>query len=568
MNDTQQAVKVEGWQLISDALIKAGVEYVFGLPGESISPVQRAIEETPIKIITTRHEQAATFMAEAYAKITRKTGVVLVTVGPGFTNTISAMVTAQLYNTPLVLIAGGQGPNAYDKLGLQDMRQEPIIESIVKQSFICRTAQRIPEYIDMAFRCASQGRPGPVFLELPINALDAEVAVETVPVPCTRSKSRPFDKADAKAIIEMIADSTKPVIVAGSGAHYSDAGQEITQLAELTGIPVFTAKAGRGVVSDTHPLCFGNGLGIVPGCAMPAAMEADLVLLLGTRVCLFMANGKLYNPAAKIIQVDIEPEEIGRNKQIDLPVFGDVKALVAECVAQITEDKKNEALKAKFSEWVAHLDTLHESGKAVNLETIPKEGKFIHPGFLANTVNEFMNREDDVVAADGGEAQIWISVARTCLRPSNILDPGLFGCLGTGIPYAIAAKIINPNRRVMVYIGDGSMGFNFMEIETSIRMGLPIVILIDNNRKWGMTSNSMQMRFKHYVPGTVELGNPPYHELVERLGGKGILVEKPDQIVPALEEAFNASVTTCINVMTDPDIIGPGTLAFELLKDL
>ena len=568
MSEQEHVTKAEGWNLVGKALIDAGVEYVFGLPGESISPIQRAIEDTDIKIISTRHEQAATFMAEAYAKITRNPGVVLVTVGPGFTNTISAMVSAQLYNTPLVLIAGGQGPNAFDRLGLQDMRQEPIIESIVKKTFICRSAERIPEYIDMAFRSASQGRPGPVFLELPINALDGEVDPAKIVSPSTKVHSRPCDKADATRILELIAESQKPIIIAGSGAHYADAGPELETFIDLTGIPLFTGKAGRGVVSDTHPLCFGNALGIVPGCAFTAAAESDLVILLGTRVCLFMANGKLFNQNAKMVQVDIEPEEIGRNRQIDLPVFGDVKALVEECCIQAREKGECEGLKSRFSEWTTHLTTVDESEKAAAAERLPVRQSPIHPGVLAKEVNAFMDRGDDVITADGGEAQIWISVSRTCRSASNILDPGLFGCLGLGIPYAIAAKIVNPDRRVLVYIGDGSMGFNFMEIETSIRMGLPLVILIDNNRKWGMTSNSMQLRFEHYIPGTVELGNPPYHELVQTLGGKGILVEKNCDIRPALEDAFKSGVTTCINVMTDPDVIGPGTEAFELLKNL
>lgn len=566
MSETQSGQK--GWSLISEAFLAAGVEYIFGLPGESISPIQYAVENTPIEIITVRHEQAATFMAEAYARMTGKAAVVLVTFGPGFTNTISAMVSAQLSNAPVILIAGGQGPNSSERLGLQDMRQEPIIESIVKKSLVCRSAERIPEYIDMAFRVATNGRPGPVFLELPIDVLDAEVNIDKVNQISTKVTSRPFDPSDARQLLESIENSNQPMIMAGSGAYYSRAACELTEFAELTGIPTFTLKMGRGMIPDSHPLCFGSSIPVVPGCAMLANVDADLIILLGTRLCLFTGNGKLVNQNAKIVQVDIEPEEIGRNKAIDLPIFGDVKALLKECCRLVIDKGTGEKMKIKFSGWVQTLKTVDQSEKAAAEEKIPTSSTPIYPGTLAKEVDRFMNREDDMIVADGGEAQIWISTTRTCRSELNIIDPALFGCLGVGLPYGIAAKLINPERRVLVYTGDGTIGFNFMEVETSIRKKLPIVIVIDNNQKWGMTSNSMKLKFEHYVPGTVEMGNPPYHEAVEALGGKGILVESVDEIQPALEAAFASGMTTCINVMTDPEVIGPGTEAFELMKNL
>ena len=560
MNEQHETLK--GWGLISDAFLKAGVEYIFGVPGESISPVQYAVENTPIEIITARHEQAAAFMAEAYGRMTGKPGVVLVTFGPGFTNTISPMVNAQMTNAPMVLIAGAHGPKSPDRLGLQDMRQRPIIESIVKKTFVCRKAERIPEYIDMAFRFARQGRPGPVFLELPIDVLDGDVDLAKVNRVCTKISSRPVDKNDARRMMEMIKDAKQPVILAGSGTHYSDAGPELRSFVEKTGIPVLTIKMGRGIIPDTHPLCFGASVPTLPGCAGMATTESDLVILLGNRLCLYNVFGAFYKPDAKIIQVDIEPEEIGRNKTIDLPVFGDIKALLSECLDILSET----TLSNRFQDWVDALSKTDKEMKAAARDEIVESSEFIYPGTLAEKVNAFMNKEGDIIVADGGDAQTWISGARTCAGPLNIIDSSLFGCLGVGFPYGLSAKLINPDRRVLVYIGDGSMGFNFMEIETSLRKNLPIVVVIDNNQKWGMTSNSMQMKFEHYIPGTVEIGNPPYHEAVASLGGKGILVEKPEDIIPALEEAFASDVTTCINVMTDPAVVGPGSKALAMAE--
>ncbi len=562
MNEKQETLK--GWGLISDALLEAGVEYIFGVPGESISPVQYAVEKTPIEIITTRHEQAAAFMAEAYGRMTGRPGVVLVTFGPGFTNTISPMVNAQMANAPMVLIAGAHGTKSPDRLGLQDMRQRPIIDSIVKKSFICRKAERIPEYIDMAFRFASQGRPGPVFLELPIDVLDAEVDPDKVNTISTKIPSRPVDKNDARRMMDMIREAKQPVILAGSGVHYSDAGPELCSFVEKAGIPVFTIKMGRGVIPDTHPLCFGASVPTLPGCAGKAATESDLVILLGNRLCLYNAFGAFFRQDARIIQVDIEPEEIGRNKSIDLPIFGDIKALLIECLEIIVETM--DFPYTGFQGWVNSLSrTDREMKAAARAETV-EISEFIYSGLLAEKVNAFMNKKDDIIVADGGDAQTWISGARTCTGPLNIIDSSLFGCLGVGLPYGLAAKLINSDRRVLVYIGDGSMGFNFMEIETSLRKKLPIVVVIDNNRKWGMTSNSMQMKFEHHIPGTVEIGNPPYHEAVAALGGKGILVEKEEDIIPALDDAFRSDVTTCINVMTDPLVVGPGSKALAMAE--
>ncbi len=418
----------------------------------------------------------------------------------------------------------------------------------------------------MAFRFASQGRPGPVFLELPIDVLDGEVEMNKVNKISSLRAAIKVDKHDALRMMEMIREARQPVILAGSGTHYSDAGPELLDFVEKTGIPVFTIKMGRGIIPDTHPLCFGASIPTLPGCAGMATTESDLVILLGNRLCLYNVFGAFYRADAKIIQVDIEPEEIGRNKSIDLPVFGDVKAFLTECLEIIAQDLNG--LDSRFQDWVDTLTRTDGEMKAAAREGAVETSEFIYPGVLAEKVNAFMDKKDDIVVADGGDAQTWISGARTCIAPLNIIDSSLFGCLGVGLPYGLAAKLINPDRRVLVYIGDGSMGFNFMEIETSLRKNLPMVVVIDNNQKWGMTSNSMQMKFEHYIPGTVEIGNPPYHEAVAALGGKGILVEKAENIIPALEEAFSSGVTTCINVMTDPAVVGPGSKALAMAEML
>ena len=556
----------KGWELITDAFVEHGVEYLFTVPGESISPVQRACEGTSIKIISARHEQAATFMAETYGRMTKKPGIAVVTFGPGFTNTLSAVQNANLSNSPLILIAGAHGKKSPDRLGLQDMKQEPMIQSIVKKSLVCLQAERIPDYIDMAFRYAGHGRPGPVFLELPIDVLDADVEENDVVKTHTEVTSRPFDPNDAKKLLAMLQSCKKPIIVTGSGVYYSDAGPELTSFAEKAGIPVFTGKFARGVISDTHPLCFGTAVVIRPGCAVWATLESDCVILLGTRLCLYNSTGDLYKKDAKIIQVDIEAEEIGRNRSIDLAVFGDIKGLLGQCIKLMDDEAIGDSLKNNFRSWVDILRKEHDERKKIETFNTQSDKLPINPGRLAQEIDKFMNRPDDVVVTDGGDLPTWVLTTRTCQKPWNEMASGLFGCLGCGLPYANAAKLISPQSRVMLCTGDGSMGFNFMELETSIRKNLPIVVVIGNNNLWGMTSNSMRIKFDHLVPETVELDFVPYHKIIEPLGGKGILVENPEDIQGALKEAFDSEKTTIVNVVIDPEIMGPGSAALAMMK--
>ncbi len=242
------------------------------------------------------------------------------------------------------------------------------------------------------------------------------------------------------------------------------------------------------------------------------------------------------------------------------------KPFCKQCNRIIEKEARAPSPGSQFTGWV---DALRENEKAAKLSSrqqIDKESATIHPGRLAREVNEFMDRINDIIVLDGGDTVSWMLTTRTCRAELNMMDAGLFGCLGVGFPYGNAAKLVNPARRVLVYTGDGSVGFNFMEIETSIRRGLPIVVVIDNNANWGMTSNAMKMDFKKLVRGTVEIGYVPYHEAVQALGGKGILVTKLDEIRPALVEAFSSEKTTCINVLTDPQIVGPASLAMAMLK--
>ncbi|MFH1155587.1 MAG: thiamine pyrophosphate-binding protein [Pseudomonadota bacterium] len=553
--------QITGGQLAAEALEKQGVSYIFTLSGGHITPIYQYLVNTSITLFDTRHEQSALFMAEAWGKMTRKPGVAMVTAGPGFTNALTGIASASFSNTPLVLIAGSVGLNNREKLDLQDMRQAATIEPMVKKTFVCHKADRVPEYVDMAFRTAASGRPGPVYLELPVDVLNASVDETAVKRFNTTIMKHPVDLDGAARLMDMLEAAEKPTLVAGAGAWNSDAGPELTAFIETAGIPILTATSGRGVVPDTHPLCFESSLAIRPGACFSALVEADLVVFLGTRMSLYYLFGDIINPAAKLVHVDIMAEEIGRNRSVDLGIVSDIKALAAECTRIIGRRGNSGALQEKFSPWIDHLKQGDTQSKEFANLTWKSNNTPIHPMRLMREIDDFMNREDDIVVADGGDTTTWMGMTRTIRKPGHYLDYGLYGSLGVGLPYANAAKLLYPEKRVLLVNGDGSLGFNFMEFETALRKGLNIVVVISNDLGWGMIRHSQEIRLGKAIETGTWIGKVDYHKMVEGLGGKGFYVEKPEDIRPALEKAFTCTGPVCINVMTDPTTVSPGSQA-------
>ncbi|MBU2431818.1 MAG: thiamine pyrophosphate-binding protein, partial [Proteobacteria bacterium] len=469
--------------------------------------------------------------------------------------------SAHFSNTPLVLIAGCVGMDNKERLDLQDMPQEAVIKPMVKKALVCQKAERINEYVDMAFRIAESGRPGPVYLEFPIDVLNTPVDKAAVRVVNTQVVSHPADPQKALAAIQMIQQAKKPIIIAGTGAWQSHAESELKTFIENTGIPLFTSLSGRGVVSDDHEGCFEGAIAIRPGAGFAAYIETDLIMILGTRISLYYLFGEIFNPAAKLIQVDIEPEEIGRNRTVELPVLSDIKGFLTECNKVIAGKNLKKELTAQFSGWVKQIHQAHADGKATGKNDWESDHVPIHPMRLAKEIDQFMNREDDVVVADGGDTTTWMGMTRTMVNAGRYLDYGIFGSLAVGLPYANAAKLLYPKSRVVLMTGDGSVGFNFMEFETAIRKKMPIVVVISNDLGWGMIRHSQEIRIGHAIETGTWIGKVDYHKMVEAIGGRGFYVEKPEDIRPALEAAFASNQVCCINVMTDPTTVSPASMA-------
>ncbi|HSR11726.1 MAG TPA: thiamine pyrophosphate-binding protein, partial [Thermodesulfobacteriota bacterium] len=373
---------VSAGHLAAQALVERGVRQVFFIAGGHVYPIMDGLYKLGVNLVSTRHEQAAVFMAEAWGRMTRRPGVALVTAGPGFTNALTPVANARLANSPLLLISGVVGLGACEKLDLQDMVQLPVITPMVKKAFICHQADRIQEFVDMAYRTCITGRPGPVYLELPVDVLNAQVKAEAIRKTHTTPEARVVDRGKAGELIAMMKEAEKPIVIAGSGAYYSDAGAELKKFVAMTGAPAFTSSQGRGIIPDTHPLCFGPASLIAPGCGGYAIANTDLHIMLGNRISLYYGCGQFIGKKARVVQVDIEPEEIGRNHRVDLPVVSDIREFLRECNAILEEQKAGTDLKARFSPWVGELREKRETGR--NLGRLASEsGKVpIHPARL------------------------------------------------------------------------------------------------------------------------------------------------------------------------------------------
>jgi acetolactate synthase-1/2/3 large subunit len=554
-----------GGDAAARVLIDLGVEFVFTLTGGHLNHIHDTLEKSHIRVIDTRHEQAATFMADAYARMTGKPGVAMLTAGPGFTNCISPLQQAATNCTPLLVIAGASATDYRDKLDLQDARQAAIAAPIVKAAFVCTETERVAEYVEMAYRTCVTGRPGPVFLELPCNVLAKAMPDDSCVYFKTEVTSRPVDMEGVNRAVELLNQAAKPILVVGSGGGYSKAAEELLRFVEKSGIPVFTANMGRGLISDLHPLCFGLAAPHRPLTAKKAFAEAEVALILGHRISLNHFFGGAYNKTGTLIQVDIAGEEPGRNRGISLPIISDVKAFLQAANDRLDALGLAGTMGKRYTTWVQELRCEKRRCLEAMLPDMTSTAVPIHPMRLVHEVDHFMNRDDDVVLADGGDTLTWTLIGRTVRKPYRILDHGQFWCIGGGLPDAIAARLVYPNSRVALLTGDGSLGFNFMEVHTAIRKNLPLVIVVSNDQSWGMIRHSQKLRLGHTLDSVTMLGVTPYHSLVEAFGGKGFLVERPEDIRPALEAAFAANTVACVNVLTDPEIISPASIALGQL---
>ena len=525
--------QVNGGSLVAKVLKQEGVEYIFALSGGHVDPIFQGCLDEGIRVIDTRHEQAAVFMADGWARVTGKPGVAVVTAGPGVTNAITGLWVAQGTVSPIVVFGGRSPLREFEWGSLQDMDSLSLARTVTKWAKAGYETKRIAEYVSMAFRHALSGRPGPVYLEFPVDILGAGVDEAEVILPRNyRTIARPQgDPALVKAAVELLLRAERPVIIAGSGVWWSQAAKELQEFVELTKIPL---SMGRGHIPADHPLCL----------PLVGNEHADVVLLLGARLDFRLRYGRspMFNKDSKWIQVDIEPTEIGRNRAIDIGITGDARAVLKQMIEEARDRCQGRGEPAWVKECRERLKVMQGQLEILmNSDSVP-----VHPARLCREVRDFINR-DATVVIDGGDISGWGFRTIGSYQPGHLLGVVPTGTLGVGPSFAMAAKLARPNTQVVLISGDGSFGLNGMEFDTMARHNLPVVCVISNDSAWGMVMHEQQAKGSGRVVGT-ELGFVRYDKVVEALGGYGEMVENPADIRPALQRAFASGKPACINV--------------------
>ncbi|MFX0059729.1 MAG: thiamine pyrophosphate-binding protein [Candidatus Hodarchaeota archaeon] len=560
-------VKVNGAQLIVRALSNQGVKVIWTLCGDNDIIYNYCQDESctefGIDLIDFRHEQATGHAAMGYYLATGEVGVCSVQSGPGVTDLFPSIPIAWDASIPLVAICTSTALMERDMLTPNEIDLVPVFRTVTKWAGYCYETARLPEYVNMAFRIAATGRPGPVLLLIPFELLvkECDDELEIVqrafkPIKTLRAMDGPYgNEKQVKKAIDLLLKAERPFIMAGTGVGISGASKELLEFAELAQIPVGLWGFGNGTFPPDHPLYFGLASPLDgPGTAL--LQKADVVLLLGVRLTGMMNFGYMpcFADDAKLIQVDIKAEEIGRNRAIDLPIVGDVKGVLTQMVnftKSILQTPKQE------TPWIKEVQyqlSLFE-------ERIAKEGSSdkvpIQPQRLAREISDFMPK-DGIVILDGGDTTVWGLIYIKSYFPKSVYFSGSL-CLqhlGGGIPAAIAAKYSHPEKKVLVLTGDGSFLFNGKEIDTARRHNLPIVVVICNDRLWGNVARPQKIKFgkKFFGLGSSLSEKTRYDKYAEAFDCYGELVTDPNQIRPALQRAFDSGVPAVIDVRINPKV--------------
>jgi acetolactate synthase-1/2/3 large subunit len=535
---------VTGGQLVGRMLKKEGIRHIFTLSGLHVAPIYAACVEEGIQIIDTRHEQAAAHAADAYARVTRGIGVAVVTAGPGVTDALTGVANANAASSPMILLGGAAPIFNQSRGSLQEMEQVDLFHRITKWSDRVPTPELVPSYFAKAFRVALSGRPGPVFLELAWDVLGNGVDEDSLRMPeLYRTDARqPPDPRKVDQAMALLKAAERPAIIAGSSVYWDGAWDALRSFCERAQVPVYLNGAGRGCLPAGHPLFFQH-------TRKEALSGADVVFVIGTPFDFRLNYGSepTFSAESKIVQVDIDPTEIGRNRRVDVGIIADSYSALtafADAAPRVQRDTFLSGLRAR------------EQKRLADLEVWTKDNSVpIHHYRLAKEMSDVANSagQDPVFIADGGN---WVAMAAKVIelrQPGRWLDPGPLGCLGVGAPFAIASKVLHPERTHWVIQGDGSFGLNGMDFETALRFKLPMVCVVGNDAAWGQIRLPQVGMFGEDKSPATLLAPTRYDKVVEALGGYGEHVTEPAQIRPALERAAASGTVACVNVMLDPE---------------
>ena len=556
-------MKLTGGQIVCESLLKEGVEVIFGLPGGAILPLYQTLPQYPqLRHILVRHEQGAAHAADGYARATGRPGVAWATSGPGATNLVTGIATAQMDSVPMVCITGQVAREAIGKDAFQEIDMTGITLPITKHNELVMHASEIARAIKEAFHIASTGRPGPVLVDIPKDVFNEQVEFE-YPEEVDLPGYKPVldgDATEIKRAAQLIKEAERPVILAGHGVIISRAYDELKELAEKAQIPVITTLLGVSCFPETHVLSVG-----MPGMhgmayASLAIEEADLVLGLGMRFDdRVTGNIKAFAPRAKVIHVDIDPSEIGKNIKVNVPIIGDLKRVLKQ-LNKVVEP-------ALHVEWLQHIEQLKRDHPSMRI----KETDKLIPQFILKELSD-ATQGKAIIVTGVGQHQMWAAQHYTFTEANTLISSGGLGTMGYEVPAAMGAQVGRPDKVVWSVAGDGGFQMTMSELATMVENKIPVKFALMNNANLGMVRQWQDLFYKKSYVATWYTHNPDFVKLAEAFGMLGIRVTDKSQVVAAIHQAMEHDGPALVDFVVEQEenvypMIPPGMTINELMEE-
>ena len=548
-------VTMTGAKACIETLKQEGTEVVFGLPGGAILPFYNELKDSGIRQILVRHEQAAAHMADGYARITDRPGVCVATSGPGALNLVTGIATAYMDSSPLIAITGQVAIKEIGRDSFQEADITGITAAITKHNFEVVNPSEVPSIVRSAFYIAKTGRPGPVLIDMPkdVQMQEADMIFPgEISLPAYRPRSEPH-RLQVKRAIDLLENAKRPLILAGGGVIISNASQELVNLAEHLGAPVALTFMGKGAIPANHPLSLGK-IGVYGASySNQAISDADLVLAVGVRFA-DRATGSLREFAknASIIQIDLDPSEVGKNIDVDIPIVGDAK----KTLEALHQNLKRTREKDISLHWAVKKDKFEEQ------ETGDEIVKGIKPAKFFKLLRELFPKKS-IMTVDVGQHQMWAAIYFDIYNPKTFISSGGLGTMGFGLPAALGAKVARPDVPVVNITGDGSFLMSEHELATSVEEKIPVIVIILNNRLLGMVAQLQRFQYNNRV-FAVDLGNTPdFMKLADAYHAHALRAESYKEVEKAVKEALSIDTTTVIEVPINPEenvspVVSPG----------
>ena len=532
-----------GAELFVRTIAQLEIDTLFTLVGDHLNEVLSAAARHGLRIVDMRHESAVAHAADAWARVRRGPAVSLVTGGPGHTNSLTGIATAQLAGSPLIAVSGSRASTLAHRQAFQDIDQVALARPICKWAAEPPTAAEIPFYLRRAHAIANSGRKGATHLTIPVDLFQRDAPEPAAPAPSAPPSPPSPASADIGRAIALLRAAARPVVIAGSGIWWAGAEDALRRFIECASLPLYTITMARGAVPDDHPLVMGYADPALNRAVPSAFREADLFLVLGKRIDYRLALGspRLFPPHARFIQVDLHPAELGCNRPLDLAVCADVR-LALEALTEAAGPQPWPELP-----WLSELRGFRRAWEARLAQSAADSASPMHPAAFFRELRAALPR-DVLFSWDGGDFAHWGRALIPALHPGGWLRLGPLGAIGSALPNGLALQLAHPGRKVVILTGDGALGFYLAEIDSLVRHKLPAVLIVGNDAGWGLERELQRAATRGMATVACELHPARYDLIMKAFGGGGETLERLDQVSPAVERAFAAGVPYCLNV--------------------